>query len=318
MDPQLLRNSLKLFVAVLLTAAIAAWSERLAFLWYPLLAVVIVVDDDDDLTVRSAMARILGTITGGLVTFQVHTILSGWMGVLVALLLLIPILRLFGWQAALGTGGTLSVVFLMVPQYVALNWSYVFNRALDTALGCAIALAVGLLFWPRSAYEELGQADRQLRQGIGEQLERLLQGLRGGRTLPTPLDPAPLSSALGRMEQLVRQERGGPRHERLRASGWERRLRHWQLLLFHWIAWERLLATLPPLGAGDAPLLEGTVEGLLEQLAGAGLPPLRRDPGAWNDLARQRGLPLLHLLALAEEFRPLHTNLGVLGRHLPC
>ena len=102
MDPQLLRNSLKLFVAVLLTAAIAAWSERLAFLWYPLLAVVIVVDDDDDLTVRSAMARILGTITGGLVTFQVHTILSGWMGVLVALLLLIPILRLFGWQAALG------------------------------------------------------------------------------------------------------------------------------------------------------------------------------------------------------------------------
>ena len=63
MDPQLLRNSLKWFVAALLTAAIASWSDRLAFVWYPLLAVVIVVDDDDDLTVQAVSARILGTGT---------------------------------------------------------------------------------------------------------------------------------------------------------------------------------------------------------------------------------------------------------------
>lgn len=64
MDPQLLRHSLKLAVAALLTAAVAMWWERIAFLWYPLLAVVVVVDDNDDQTLRSASGRILGTLTG--------------------------------------------------------------------------------------------------------------------------------------------------------------------------------------------------------------------------------------------------------------
>jgi hypothetical protein len=318
MDPPLLRNSLKLFVAVLLTAAIAVWSQRVAFLWYPLLAVVIIVDDDDDQTVKAATARILGTVSGGLVTFLVHTILNGWIGVLVSLLLMIPLLRLLGWQAGLSTAGKLSVMFLMIPAYVALDWSYVLNRCLDTALGCAIALGVGLLFWPRSVYLELGQADRSLREEIANRLERLLHDLHAGRTRPEPLDPAPLSNTVARMEQLVQRERGGPRHQRLRNSGWERRLRHWQLVLFHWIAWERLLASLPPLQAGEAPLLAQNVEALLGQLAGASLPTPRRDPGAWSDLAQQRGLPVLPLLALAEEIRPLHTNLRALGRSVPC
>ena len=318
MDPQLLRNSLQLFVAALLTAAVAVWSERVAFLWYPLLAVVIVVDDNDDLTVQAAAARILGTICGGLVTFLVHSVLSGWMGVLVSLVLIVPVLRLFGWEGGLATAGTLSVMFLMTPTYVALNWSYVFDRSLDTALGCAIALAVGLLFWPRSGYEELLRADRRLRLEIGAQLEGLRTGLRQGQTRPQPLDPAPLRGAVARMEQLVNRERGGPRQQRLRASGWERRLRHWQLVLLHWIAWERLLATLPPLSASDAPLLERSVEGLLCQLAGQNLPTPPRDASAWQQLALARGLPLLCLLALAEELRPLHTNLGSLGRRAPC
>jgi uncharacterized membrane protein YccC len=318
MDPQLLRNSLKVFIAALLTAAIAVWSERLAFIWYPLLAVVIVVDDNDDLTVQAATARILGTICGGLVTFLVHSVLSGWMGVLVSLVLIVPVLRLFGWEGALATAGNLSVMFLMTPTYVALDWSYVFDRSLDTALGCAIALVVGLLFWPRSSYEDLLQADRRLRLAIGAQLEGLHQGLRQGQPLPQPLDPAPLSGAVARMEQLVNRERGGPRHLRLHASGWELRLRHWQLVLFHWIAWERLLATLPPLNASEAPLLERSVEGLLGQLAGQNLPTPPRDASAWRQLALAQGLPVLCLLALAEELRPLHTNLGSLSRRTLC
>lgn len=318
MDPQLLRNSLKLFVSALLTAAIADWSGRVAFLWYPLLAVVIVVDDNDDLTVKAAMARILGTLCGGLVTFLVHAVLGGWMGVLVSLVLIVPVLRLFGWEGGLATAGTVSVMFLMTPTYVALDWNYVFERSLDTALGCAVALAVGLLFWPRSAYEELGRADRRLRQEISAHLEGVRLGLQRSQPRPQPLDPAPLSDAVARMEQLVNQERGGPRHQRLRASGWERRLRHWQLVLFHWIAWERLLATLPPLSASEAPLLERSVEDLLGQLAGKALPTPPRDADAWRQLALARGLPVLPLLALAEELRPLHTNLGSLGRREPC
>jgi hypothetical protein len=56
----LLRNSLRLGVAAFITAALALWFERIAYVWYPMLAV-----------------RVLGTITGGLVTFLVHTVLAG-------------------------------------------------------------------------------------------------------------------------------------------------------------------------------------------------------------------------------------------------
>ncbi|WP_415399645.1 hypothetical protein [Synechococcus sp. W4D4] len=43
-----MRNTLKMFTAVFITAAIALWFERIEFVWYPLMAVVIVVDDNDD------------------------------------------------------------------------------------------------------------------------------------------------------------------------------------------------------------------------------------------------------------------------------
>lgn len=60
----LLRNSLKLFVAALITAAIAVWTERIQFAWYPLMAVVMVVDDNDDHSLKAASGRILGTVAG--------------------------------------------------------------------------------------------------------------------------------------------------------------------------------------------------------------------------------------------------------------
>ena len=69
MDALLVRNSLKMFTAVFITAAIALWFERIEFVWYPLMAVVIVVDDNDDHTVKAATARVMGTVESGLVTF---------------------------------------------------------------------------------------------------------------------------------------------------------------------------------------------------------------------------------------------------------
>jgi len=60
----LLRNSLKLAVAVFVTATIAVWTERIEFVWYPVLAAIIVVDDNDDQTISAASARILGTVMG--------------------------------------------------------------------------------------------------------------------------------------------------------------------------------------------------------------------------------------------------------------
>lgn len=185
MQNLLLRNSLKLFVAVFITAAIASWTERIQFLWYPLMAVVIVVDDNDDHTVQAATGRIAGTVLGGLITFLVHTLLSGWIGVLVSLLVMIPLLQLLGWQSALGTAGLTSVMFLMIPSHAALNWDYVFNRGLDTVVGCVVAIAVGLLFWPQNSSGELRSADSRLRRSLQTQLQAYSDWLGQGRSRPS-------------------------------------------------------------------------------------------------------------------------------------
>ncbi|MFM7264298.1 MAG: FUSC family protein [Cyanobium sp.] len=318
MGSPLLRHSLRWFVAALLTASVAVWSERINFVWYRMLAVVFAVDDDDEHTVAAAMARMLGTITGGLVTFLVHTVVSGWMGVLVSLVVMVPVLRLFGWQSGLGTAGTVCVVFLMVRSHVELNWHYVIDRSIDTALGCAIALAVSLLLWPRNGYDELRAADHSLRQAIQARLEQQQRELAPGGLRQDPPDPLTLNDTLVRMERLVARERAGPAQARLQRSGWERRLRLWQLTLFHWVAWETLWASLPPLGTAAEPLLGSCLEGLQAQLAGEGRVPPGRNPWAWQALAERQGLPLLPLLALAEELGPLHTSLRAIGRQGPC
>ena len=317
MQNLLLRNSLKLFVAVFITAAIASWTERIQFLWYPLMAVVIVVDDNDDHTVQAATSRIAGTVLGGLITFLVHMILGGWIGVLVSLLLMIPLLQLLGWQSALGTAGLTSVMFLMLPSHAALNWDYVFNRGLDTVVGCVVAIAVGLLFWPQNSHSELTAADRSLRQALQTQLQGYSDWLAQRRSRPEPLDPAPLTNNLQRMEQLVARERGGPRHQALKRSGWNQRLRLWQLVHFHWIAWERLMAGLPEQQSLQADLLRHTVAELQQQLSGQPAPTPRRQSQRWQQLAERLQLPLLPLLALAEEGRPLHACLGGLNRIAP-
>ena len=54
MRSALLRNSLRLGVAAFVTAALSLWFERIAYVWYPMLAVVTVMEDGDDLSLQAA------------------------------------------------------------------------------------------------------------------------------------------------------------------------------------------------------------------------------------------------------------------------
>jgi uncharacterized membrane protein YccC len=321
-----LRNSLRLGVAAFLTAALSLWFERIAYVWYPMLAVVTVMEDGDDLSLQAARVRVCGTITGGLVTFLVHTLLDGWMGVLVSLLLMLPLLRWLGWQSAAGTATLVSLMFLMIPSHVALDWSYVFNRTLDTAVGCVIALLVGLLFWPQQGFDRLMRLEARLRQSYRDQLERQRRWLDGEAERPRPLAPAGLSRDLVAMEGLVVQERRGPRGRRMQRQRWSQRLLLWAAVQHHWVQWERLLTSLPepPIsrgeqgtdGAGD-PLRTGMAR-MAALLQGDVAPAPARDPLPWQALARHRPLPLLPLLALAEEQHPLLASLRTLALLSRC
>ena len=319
MKSELVRNSLKLFTAAFITAGVALWTERIEFVWYPLVAVVVVVDDNDDQTAKAASNRILGTAMGGLITFIVHTIVQGWVGVLVSLLVMIPVLRVLGWSGGLNTAGLLSVMFLMIPDYTALNWEYVFNRGRDTIIGCIIALLVGLLFWPRGVYEELNQSDAYLRRAIGDQLQRYRDWLTHKGPRPVPLPPAPLSIRLQRIESLVSQEQRSSRRSQLKRRGWNRRLLLWQQGYFQWVAWEQMLAELPEAVLRRAELVESSVEAMANELRsgvlGSQAPASLKQ---WHTTTQREQLPLFAMLALAQEQQPLHGSLRALARSVPC
>lgn len=320
MSAELLRKALKLAIAAFLTAAIAVWSVRVAYVWYPLLAVVVVVDDNDEQTFQAASIRVLGTAMGGLVTFLVHSILGGWLGVLVSMLLMLPLLRRLGWQSASGTAALVSLMFLMIPGHEALNWQYVFNRALDTSIGCLIAIGVSLLLWPRGGPRRLLELEEGLRRPLLGQLGAYRRWLEGRGERPRPLEPAGLTATLLSLESLLERETRGPQGQALRRRRWPQRLRLWGAAQHHWITWERLLAGLPDPAAAqgerDDPLHRAviTLEGLLEGRAAA---PWRDDPMAWSALADRRDLPVLLLLALAEEQRPLQASLVSLRLLVP-
>lgn len=307
MNPELLRKSLKLAVAAFITAAIAVHTERIAFIWYPLLAVVVVVDDNDEQTVKAAQARILGTMVGGLVTFLVHTLIGGWIGVMLSILLMVPVLRALGWEAGLSTGALVSVMFLMLPEHERLNWFYVFNRALDTSVGCAVALLVGLLFWPRNRLRELREAEHRLVGMLQRQVEAYQAWLGGEAPRPKPLPPASLSSSLMRMEQWVDLELRGPNRQWLKRERWRQRLVHWRTIQHHWIQWERLLAS-----TDAAEALEPSLQELRKLLEHQAAPNLEGAIQRWYAVAEASNRPL-PLLAVAEELRPLLHGLNSLG-----
>jgi hypothetical protein len=78
------------------------------------------------------------------------------------------------------------------------------------------------------------------------------------------------------------------------------------------------MQTLPERSLQQAELIRGAVLGLGEQLEARPQPTPQRNARAWQQLAEREQLPLLPLLALAEELRPLHASLGALNRLAPA
>ena len=254
----LLRQSVRLGVSILITCAIAQHFQRITYLWYPLLAVNLIVDDQDENSLRAARGRILGTVSGGLVTFLVHTIMTGWIGILVSLLISIPLLRRFGWTSGMSTAVTVTVMFLGIHDYATLSWDYVFNRSVDTLVGIIVALVMGRLLWPKNRLARMQDLDQQLTNLLQTRIKAHSLALQGKGSPPPEIQPAVITRQLLELQRLINVEMSlGPRHvQRLERDHWPQCLSLWRCQQVRWLLVERLIERLHrDKGVEDLPAL---------------------------------------------------------------
>ena len=326
MPSVLSRSSLRAAIKITLAAALAgAWALRFSqveFVWYPLLAVVMCMDETDTRVVAAARARVLGTIAAGLVSFLVHTLLQGWLGLTMTLLIVVPLLRLFRWQASLGTALVVSSMLFLVARYAELDGLYVVNRTADTLVGVLATLLVNALFWPINRLGEMNAVERQLRQLMAQRLETIRQQLKGepaaATAQPTP-DPQPIAGGrlCQQLSQLVgdelRSNPEGPVHR----QHWRQRSLLWERINHHSLQLQRLGLLLPQgaLASEATPWLERLPQ-LLQTRASA-IPPLPRRANL-RLVAEAKGLSPLLLLAFDDELQRLARSaqsLALASRH---
>ena len=315
MDANLLRQSLRLGLSILITCAIAQHFQRITYLWYPLLAVITVVDDQDENSLQAARGRILGTAVGGLVTFLVHTILSGWIGILVSLLITIPVLRRMGWSSGLSTAVVVTVMFLGIDAYTKLNWSYVFNRSLDTLVGIAVALVMGRLLWPKNRLARIQELHQQLEASLQQRLEAHSAALMGESPPPAAINAEAITRQVLELQRLINVENNlGERQARtLKRLRWPQRMSLWRCLQVRWLLVERLIQRVhQELGPNPLPQLSHYLSDHLN------------DPGAPAEALRLGSsgseLPLPQRIALEEQvtrFQRLIRSQQLLNRVQP-
>ncbi len=314
-----LRATVKYGLAAALAGALAVGISGVQFVWYPLLAVVMCMDETDTRVLAACRTRILGTVGGGVVAGLVHMILSGWIGLTVSLLVVVPLLRLLGWQSSRALGMLLCSMLFLVDHYSQLDWLYVGGRILDTLIGVGAVLVVSFFFWPVNRLAEIRSLDGQLRATTRERLVAIRQWLKTSQAEPVAAPVAITGSRLAQqLSSLVNDElRSSPRGPGQRQH-WRQRGVLWERINHHSLQLQRLVRMLPQgaLAGAETPWLEA----LPQMLASRPQPvvsPLAKRQNLVR-LATDLGLAPLLLLAVDDELqrlvRSLHS-LALASRH---
>ena len=309
-----LRAALKYGLAAALAGTLAMNRKDVQFAWYPLVAVVMCMDETDTRVLAASRTRVLGTLTGGLVGGLVHLVLSGWVGLTVSLLLVVPLLRLLGWQSSRGLGMLVCSMLFLIERYTEQNWAYVGGRILDTLIGIGAVLVVSFLFWPVDRLAEIRSIDAQLRRVVTPRLEEIHRGLKEpGSLLKRPSLPLIGSRLNLRLAQLVGDELRSAPGGRAHRQHWRQRQLLWERIQHHSLQVERLARLLPPgaLASADTPWLDD-LPAMLVSGGNAAIPALPSRQSLVR-LASSHQLSPLVLLGLDDEIQRLVRSLHSLA-----
>jgi hypothetical protein len=309
-----LRAALKYGLAAALAGAYAVSRGDILFIWYPILAVVMCMDETDTRVLAASRARLLGTITAGVVSFLVHTILSGWIGFTVAMLIVVPFLRLMGWQSSLAIAVLVGSMLFLVADYAVMDWVYAFNRTLDTLVGVVATLVVSFLLWPVNRMAEIRNLDAQLRSTLSGRLLAIRHWLKekdpSCLEAPQPIVGARLVESLRQLvgDELRSSPRGlGHRHH------WRQRSVLWDRINHHSLQLQRLGLQLPQgsLAEASTPWIEGLPD-MLKANGHHHVPPLIKRQSLVR-LAERLTIPPLVLLAIDDELQRLVKSIHSLS-----
>jgi hypothetical protein len=155
-----LRNSLRGAAALALAVAVAKITDVSHGFWV-VLGTLSVLRSNALGTGATALRAVAGTVAG----FIIGTAIMVGLGAsIVALWLMLPAAVLVAGIApsvisfAAGQAGFTVTVVILFNILVPAGWLVGLVRVEDVALGCAVSLVVGLLFWPRGATAAFGRA----------------------------------------------------------------------------------------------------------------------------------------------------------------
>ncbi|WP_238017157.1 FUSC family protein [Dactylosporangium sp. AC04546] len=155
-----LHNSVRVAVALALAVLVARVTGVQHSFWVALGAMSVLRSNALS-TGQTALRGLAGTFAGIVVGGALVTVLGTQR---TAFWLLLPLAVLFAGLApavvgfAAGQAGFTIAIFLLFNIIEPTGWRVGIVRIEDVAIGCAVSLAVGLLFWPRGAGRALDQA----------------------------------------------------------------------------------------------------------------------------------------------------------------
>jgi uncharacterized membrane protein YccC len=155
-----LRNSVRGAVALSIATYVATAGSLQHGFWV-VLGTMSVLRSNALSTGQNVLRAVLGTTVGFLVGAAIVTVIGPHPAVLWSLL---PVAILFAGIApaavsfAAGQAGFTVMVVILFNLIAPVGWQVGAVRVEDVAIGCAVSLAVGLLFWPRGATAMLEDA----------------------------------------------------------------------------------------------------------------------------------------------------------------
>ena len=155
-----LRNSVRGAAALAVAVLVVEVSDVQHAFWV-VLGALAVLRSNALTTGQNALRAVAGTAVGIVVGGAVVYLLGSQMSVL---WLLLPIAVFFGGIApsvisfAAGQAGFTATVLILYNIIEPAGWQIGIVRVEDVVIGCAVALLVGLLFWPRGAASALSRS----------------------------------------------------------------------------------------------------------------------------------------------------------------